>query len=83
MQSPEFYANLQTGFVGRFEDKVGRFDRFLCALCFELENTFLTQNKVHHLLAILNFIFDFNITQVIYVIQCFIASEVKFNKVQF
>ena len=39
-QSPDFYANLQTGFVGRFEDKVGRFDRISCALCFELGNTF-------------------------------------------
>ena len=27
IQSPDFYANLQTGFVGRFEDKLGRFDR--------------------------------------------------------
>ena len=40
LQSPDFYANLQTGFVGRFEDKVGRFDRISCALCFELGNTF-------------------------------------------
>ena len=40
IQSPDFYANLQTGFVGRFEDKVGRFDRISCALCFELGNTF-------------------------------------------
>ena len=37
IQSPDFYANLQTGFVGRFEDKVGRIS---CALCFELGNTF-------------------------------------------
>ena len=39
-QSPDFYANLQTGFVGRFEDKVGRFDRISRALCFELGKTF-------------------------------------------
>ena len=39
MQSPDFYAN-QTGFVGRFEDKVGRLDRISCALYFELGNTF-------------------------------------------
>ena len=40
IQSPDFYANLQTGFVGRFEDKVGRFNRISCAHCFELGNTF-------------------------------------------
>ena len=39
-QSPDFYANLQTRFVGKFEDKGGRFDRISCALCFELGNTF-------------------------------------------
>ena len=39
-QSPDFYTNLQTGFVGRFEDKVGKFDRISCALCFELGDTF-------------------------------------------
>ena len=47
IQSPDFYANLQTGFVGRFEDKVGRFDRISNALCFELGNTFpLTSSEL-------------------------------------
>ena len=40
MQSQDFYANLQTGFVGRFKNKVGRFERTSCALCFKLGNTF-------------------------------------------
>ena len=39
-QSPNFDANLQTGFVGIFEDKVGRFDRISRALYFELGNAF-------------------------------------------
>ena len=38
-QSLAFYTNLQTRFVGRFEDKEGRFGRISCALCFELGNT--------------------------------------------
>ena len=37
-KSPYFYANLQTGFVGKFEDRIGRFGRISCAFCFELEN---------------------------------------------
>ena len=45
-QSPDFYANLQTRFVGKFEDKVGRFDRISCALPFELGNTFPLTKKV-------------------------------------
>ena len=40
IESPDFYANLQTGFVGRYEDKVGRFVKISCTLCFELGNTF-------------------------------------------
>ena len=43
----------------------------------------VTQNKVHHLLAILHLTFEVNITQVSYVIQCIIATKVEFNKVQF
>ena len=33
-QSPDFYANLQTGFVGRFEENVGRIDKIgiMCSL---------------------------------------------------
>ena len=34
-QSPDFDANLQTRFVEKFEDKVGRFDRISCSLYFE------------------------------------------------
>ena len=37
----------------------------------------VTQNKVHHLLAILYLIFEVNITQVYYTIQCIIANEVQ------
>ena len=43
----------------------------------------VTQNKVHHLLAILHLIFEANITQVSYVVQCIILNEVQFNEVQF
>ena len=35
----------------------------------------MTQNKVHHLLAILYLIFEVNITQVSYVIQCIIKTR--------
>ena len=41
----------------------------------------VTQNKVHHLLAILYLIFEVNFTQVSYVFQCIIVNEVQFNEV--
>ena len=43
----------------------------------------VTQNKVHHLLAILYLIFEVNFTQVFYVVQCIILNEVQFNQEQF
>ena len=43
----------------------------------------VTHNKLHHLLAILYLIFEVNITQVSYVVQCIIVNEVQFNKVLF
>ena len=41
----------------------------------------VTQNKVHHLLAILYLILEVNNTQVSYVVQCIIVNEVQFNEV--
>ena len=41
----------------------------------------VTQNKVHHLIAILYLIFEVINTQVSYVIQCIIVNEVQFNEV--
>ena len=41
----------------------------------------VTQNKVHHLLAILYSILEGNNTQVSYVVQCIIVNEVQFNEV--
>ena len=43
----------------------------------------VTQNKVHHLLAILYLILEDNNTQVSYVVQCIIVKEVQFNEVLF
>ena len=43
----------------------------------------VTQNKVHHLLAILYLTFEVNITQVSYVIECVIVNRVQFNEVWF
>ena len=37
----------------------------------------VTQNKVHHLLAILYFILEGDNTQVSYVVQCIIVSQVQ------
>ena len=47
------------------------------------QNYWVTQNKVHHLLAILYLIFEVNNTQVSYVIQCIIVNEVQFNEIRF
>ena len=43
----------------------------------------VTQNKVHHLLAILYLIFEVNITPVSYAPKSIISNEVQFNKVKF
>ena len=43
----------------------------------------MTQNKVHHLLAILYLTFEVNITQVSYVIECVIVNGVQFTEVWF
>ena len=40
----------------------------------------VTQNKVHHLPAILCLILEVNITQVSYVVQCIIVYEIQFNE---
>ena len=54
---------------------------FWCPFLFSFYR--VTQNKVHHLLAILNLILEVNNTQVSYVIQCIIVNEVQFNEVLF
>ena len=43
----------------------------------------VTQNKLHHLLAIFYFIFEVNSPKVSYVIQCILVNEVQFHEVQF
>ena len=42
----------------------------------------MTQNKVHHLLAISYLTFEVNITQVFYVIECVIVSGGQFTEVK-
>ena len=50
---------------------------------FPIQKYQVTQNKVHHLLAILYLIFEVNNTQVSYVIQCIVVNKVQFNRVLF
>ena len=51
-------------------------------LCF-IPGDRVTQNKVHHLLAISYLTFEVNITQVSYVIKCVIVNGVQFTEVQY
>ena len=60
--------------------KVGGWD-LVCRLFSKIYG--VTQNNVHHVLAILYSIFKVNITQVYFVVQCITVNEVQLNELWF